>query len=95
MRMDARDIASGLISPNVFLKSFFRSQLPHKSVDLSFTMTDTQKNDEFEWELTSQNDLKDIWCEIRSLKREKDHETLAVVLEYPTCKKTHPPRTQP
>ena len=40
-----------------------------------------------------QNDFKDIWYEIKSLKREKDHETLAVVLEYLTYKKTQPPRT--
>ena len=91
MRRDARDIASGLISPNVFLMSFFRSQLPHKSVDLFFTINDAQKNDGFEWELTLQNDFKDIWCEIRSLEREKDHETLAVGLEYLTYKKTQPP----
>ena len=93
MRRDARDIASGLISPNVFLKSFFRSQLPHKSVDLSFTITDAQNKNGFEWELTLQNDFKDIWCEIRCLKREKDHETLAVVLEYLTYQKMQPPRT--
>ena len=31
-----------LISQKVFMKSFCRSQLPHKSVNLSFTITDTK-----------------------------------------------------
>jgi len=36
---EARPGASNVISHTVFLKSFCRSQLPHKSVNLSFTIT--------------------------------------------------------
>ena len=54
------------IPHKVFLKAFRRSQLPHKSVNLSFTITNIKhKSMDFcgNWHL--QNDLKTTLCETR------------------------------
>ena len=42
----------------MFLRSFFRSLLPHKSVNLSCILVIVKDVDEFVGELTSANDLK-------------------------------------
>ena len=42
----------GFISQNVFIKSFCKSELPHKSVNLSFIITNTKKVDNFVRKLT-------------------------------------------
>ena len=57
---------SHLISQKVFFKSFCRSQLPHKSVNLSFILTN-MKNEEYDdgfW-LLQNNFIKNI-CEIKA-----------------------------
>ena len=55
---------NGLISQEVFLKSFGSSQLSHKSVNLFFTITNTLPDLCGNWLL--QNDFKDTLCEIKA-----------------------------
>ena len=46
------------------LKSFCRSQLPHKSVNLSLPIIQKAIVDGFVWELTLKNDFTNAFCEI-------------------------------
>ena len=54
------------ISQKVFIKSFCRSQLLHKSVNVSFTRTNIKKKvDRFVWELTFAETTLNTLCEMR------------------------------
>ena len=58
---------STLISHRLFLESFCRSQFPHKSVNLSFTITNIKNNmTDLRGNWVLQNDLKNTLCEINS-----------------------------
>jgi hypothetical protein len=55
------------ISHKVFLKTFCRSQLPHKPVNLSFTITYIKNQLTNLWgSSVLQNDFKNTLCEISS-----------------------------
>ena len=58
--------ASGLISQKMFLKSFCRSQLPHKSVNVCLTFTYMKnKRADLCGNRLLQNDLTKAFCEVR------------------------------
>ena len=55
-----------IISHKAFLKSFRRSQLPHKSVNVSFTITDIKNQMTDMWANgLLQNDLINTFCNLR------------------------------
>jgi len=55
-----------LISQKVFIKSFFKSQFPHKSVKLSFIITNMKnKLTNLRGNRLLQNDMTNDFCEIR------------------------------
>ena len=58
-----------LISQKVFIKSFCRSRFPHKSVNLSFIITDTKLTDLCGNRLF-QNDFVNTSCETKSCEVE-------------------------
>ena len=60
------DMTPDLISHKVFLKSFCRSQRPHKSVNLSFTVTSNKnKQTDLCGNILLQNDIENTLCRIK------------------------------
>ena len=78
-----------LISHRVFLKSFCRSQLPHKFVDVSSAITDMENNmTDFCGNGLSQNDFENTLCEIKKAgiqaerTRRRAWMTMTEMMEY-------------